>query len=1367
MPGAIIAIDQVQSGPTYGSPGVARNDIWQSTLVTVRCTTSGNTSFEWELLDVPPGSATTLSGASSINATFNPDLPGSYRVQLTTNGGGPGNVQILIIGVRYDHTGMLLNRGWCIPALGEVPPEDNFSGNPRGWDAALRFIFADILAFIVAGGGGGSSVTGSGFWHSTAGVLDAAASHGAAGQIPVGGTDIDWVAPNGDLTLSSATPGDFTVVGVRGQAVAPGTAPGQVWQYTGSAWAVTSISGALAGAVSGTGLWTSTAGALNGAASIGTDAQFLVTAAGPSLAWVSMNGDATLADTGAVTVTHVHGQPVAAGVLPGQLWQFDGANWDLINDVGPSSFAHGTAGQVLTTSVTPATVWATAPAVSVTTAYGAVGNNSTDDTAAWQSAVTGLAGSSTLWSDGLTYKLTGFVTIPAETHISFAPGTTIHTTQTNPFTGVFQTYASYSSISGAYNSDPGVGAVSVSVNLTGAPSAGQILFSEQGNTFQFNEIKTVTPGGGGNYTLVLTKPVLFPFDHTIATLTIANALPHDITLDANGGLISGPGDRGWESTSSIRMRVNNLRIDTSLGSLTDTGASFDGGGYGSQYRGLWVDGSGGTIQWAIAVETQVYAKIFGSVGANCGSGINILDSFASGASDSDVYGNSFAGFRIGSNGGGLGNNAAYVRDGSSVGNTNYGAIVESGSVNTRFEGLYFQGNNQSLVVQAGAKGTWATGITTDGGVSWQINAADEITIVGWTGTTSYAGEFFGALTKISNATLHVAGGLPESMAFEGTSAFVRGLAIDTATASVSLIKVGTGYLTLSDSVLSGGSATGISVSSGASLYIGLGVDMSGMGTPLSLAGGSLATMVQPGPVASVAGAAGTTTLTFAQHYCRTIEVGNGSPISAGAQVIDPLASFIGQEFIVKNYNTTGSTTTVFGVVIPPLNTYRLRCNAAGTWEQVNDSGAVTWAADLAGSNSLDQWVAAISGGGGSGGTVALNAVTLQWSSASTTAGLSQASEASALKGADMVFTPQQSTHATDQGGGNLVVALQAPAGAGVEAALVVTRGGAPSAQIGPFIGAGSSVSALWLGLAGNVATSINWSLANSNLGTTYLNTPGTQIAYRIANADTAYQTAAAFTPAIDLGLVVGGPANRWTLAYIQTGISAGTSASGAGVTFAITAEAAQVGSNAAGGVLSLSGGALDGSATQAGYVEVISPSFATPIAAWGVNPNSTTTPPTANWQTTFVNGTIDAGSSPQRNKVIEGLFNQTTNDANAHTYNKLNIDAHSCVLVESTIVGRVKTAGTVLSTVDAIYTAKAIFTCYSQASGPPTASAVVYEWQDNGIGSLSVTAVFTAVANPGPSGGTGGNITVNWQKATESVTEAVMVITVDTRFTYI
>jgi hypothetical protein len=66
--------------------------------------------------------------------------------------------------------------------------------------------------------------------------------------------------------------------------------------------------------------------------------------------------------------------------------------------------------------------------------------------------------------------------------------------------------------------------------------------------------------------------------------------------------------------------------------------------------------------------------------------------------------------------------------------------------------------------------------------------------------------------------------------------------------------------------------------------------------------------------------------------------------------------------------------------------------------------------------------------------------------------LDQASESTATKAADFTVTPQQSTHTTDQGGGNFRVNFQAPTGAGVEAGIRGYRGAVNTFYIGQIPG---------------------------------------------------------------------------------------------------------------------------------------------------------------------------------------------------------------------------------------------------------------------------------------------------------------------------
>jgi hypothetical protein len=117
--------------------------------------TSGNTTYSWGILDRPQGSGATLQNADTATPSFTPDVPGSYRVQLITNGGGPGNVQVRIAACTFDTAGVSVNRGWRIPAYGETPFEANFGGQARGWSATLDNILSDIQVSLTEGGGGG------------------------------------------------------------------------------------------------------------------------------------------------------------------------------------------------------------------------------------------------------------------------------------------------------------------------------------------------------------------------------------------------------------------------------------------------------------------------------------------------------------------------------------------------------------------------------------------------------------------------------------------------------------------------------------------------------------------------------------------------------------------------------------------------------------------------------------------------------------------------------------------------------------------------------------------------------------------------------------------------------------------------------------------------------------------------------------------------------------------------------------------------------------------------------------------------------------------------------------------------------------
>lgn len=108
-------------------------------------------------------------------------------------------------------------------------------------------------------------------------------------------------------------------------------------------------------------------------------------------------------------------------------------------------------------------------------------------------------------------------------------------------------------------------------------------------------------------------------------------------------------------------------------------------------------------------------------------------------------------------------------------------------------------------------------------------------------------------------------------------------------------------------------------------------------------------------------------------------------------------------------------------------------NGNSDWEAKPSTGggsSITWASDLVNSTNTNQWVAAISGNGGGGGTVPLNITTLQWANGQSSPTINQAALAAtntATAGQNMTVKAQAGSNALSGNnnggnGGNLMLA---------------------------------------------------------------------------------------------------------------------------------------------------------------------------------------------------------------------------------------------------------------------------------------------------------------------------------------------------------
>jgi len=160
MPSATFQIDQERPGPStsYGTPGVARKDVWKDRYVHVHATDPpAGASYFWEFIDKPAGSSAEFldpgSGAPDNtvpNPKFMPDCWGPYRVRNTVSGGL--YVSTKVVHASHDYVGNLLMSGMRLPAFGEVPDEVNWDIGGGGYNE--RGYAPDFDKFLVEFSGG-------------------------------------------------------------------------------------------------------------------------------------------------------------------------------------------------------------------------------------------------------------------------------------------------------------------------------------------------------------------------------------------------------------------------------------------------------------------------------------------------------------------------------------------------------------------------------------------------------------------------------------------------------------------------------------------------------------------------------------------------------------------------------------------------------------------------------------------------------------------------------------------------------------------------------------------------------------------------------------------------------------------------------------------------------------------------------------------------------------------------------------------------------------------------------------------------------------------------------------------------------------
>lgn len=186
----------------------------------------------------------------------------------------------------------------------------------------------------------------------------------------------------------------------------------------------------------------------------------------------------------------------------------------------------------------------------------------------------------------------------------------------------------------------------------------------------------------------------------------------------------------------------------------------------------------------------------------------------------------------------------------------------------------------------------------------------------------------------------------------------------------------------------------------------------------------------------------------------------GNPVSAGTatagQYLIENTGATGSAWTSLSGDVSGSVSTAGKITVTGLqsisvpapsgsNTVLTYNSGAYTWSGVGGSG-VTWASDLVGSTNTNQWVAAISGNGGTGGTVVLNITGLQFASTESSPTFNQAST-SAGSGTTLTIQAQGATGASNNGG---VLALSSgTSGAATVGNVLLQTGGTTRVTVSP------------------------------------------------------------------------------------------------------------------------------------------------------------------------------------------------------------------------------------------------------------------------------------------------------------------------------
>ena len=180
----------------------------------------------------------------------------------------------------------------------------------------------------------------------------------------------------------------------------------------------------------------------------------------------------------------------------------------------------------------------------------------------------------------------------------------------------------------------------------------------------------------------------------------------------------------------------------------------------------------------------------------------------------------------------------------------------------------------------------------------------------------------------------------------------------------------------------------------------------------------------------------------------TLATVNSSPGSFGSTTSIPVISVNGKGLVTAVSTAIPTVSAVSGITVSGTPTsgqvLTATSSTAADWATPSSGSGVTWANDLAGSTSINQYVVSLSGAGGSG-TIAINSNSLYFASALTSPSLSQLGTSSGA-GATLVIEAQSTTAGGGAAGGNLLLS-SGPSASGSPGTITLCNGFGPAITI--------------------------------------------------------------------------------------------------------------------------------------------------------------------------------------------------------------------------------------------------------------------------------------------------------------------------------